>query len=34
MTADETCTEAVVLGSEIGGDEGKNIQRDAIYGNE
>ena len=33
MAADETGAEAVVLGSEIGGDEGKNVQRDAIYGN-
>ena len=34
MAADESGAEAVVLGSEIGGDEGKNIQRDAIYGDE
>ena len=29
----ETCTEAVLLGREVGGDEGKDVQRDAIDAN-
>ena len=34
MAAYEGGSEPVRLGGEMGGDEGKNLQRDAIYGNE
>ena len=34
MTAYESGPEPVRLGREMGGDQGKNLQRDAIYGNE
>ena len=34
MTTNETEAETVVLGREMGGDEGKDIQRDAVDGNE
>ena len=34
MTAHETRAEAVLLGIEVGGDERKNVQRDAVYVNE
>ena len=34
MTAYESGAETVVLGREMGGDEGEDIQREAVYGNE
>lgn len=34
MTAHTTSIEMVLLGLEIGGDEGKDIQRDTVNGNE
>ena len=34
MTTYKTGVETVLLGGEMGGDEGKDIQRDAIYANE
>ena len=34
MSAYETSAKTVLLGREMGGDEGKNIQRDAVYVNE
>jgi len=34
MTANKTGAEAVLLGREIRGDDGKDIQRDAVYANE
>jgi len=30
MAAHEACAETVSLGREIGGDEGKDVQRDAV----
>jgi hypothetical protein len=34
MTAYKTGAESVLLGREMGGDEGENVQRDAVYTNE
>ena len=34
MTADGTCVENVPLGREVGGDEGKDVQRDAVNASE
>ena len=34
MTTYKTGVETVLLGGEMGGDEGKDVQRDAIYANE
>ena len=34
MTADKSGLETVLLRREMGGDEGKDLQRDAGYGNE
>src|SRR5882762_976503 len=34
MTAHKTCAETVLLGREVGGDEGKDVQRDAVDANE
>jgi hypothetical protein len=34
MTTYKTGAETVLLGREMGGDEGKDIQRDAVYMNE
>ena len=34
VTAYETCAETVTLGREVGRDDGKDIQWDAIYANE
>ena len=32
MTADESGAESVLLGRQVGGDEGKNVQWDAVDG--
>ena len=34
MTTYKTCTETVLLGREVGGDEGEDVQREAIDANE
>ena len=34
MTAYKSDVETILLGREIGGDEGKDVQRDAVYENE
>ena len=34
MTAHETGAETILVGSEVGGNEGKDIQRDAVDWNE
>jgi hypothetical protein len=34
MTAHETGAEPVLVGREVGGDEGKDVHRDTVYANE